>query len=153
MATGFETTHMLLTPLSSDDAAEIFAYRVDPQVARYQGFVPGTLADVVDFIESSDASGPVVEDAWRQFGMHLRDSGLLVGDLGFRLLGFRLPAGMPRQAEIGITLAPGHQGRGLAMEALFAVMDYLFGDLGMHRVFASADPRNMRSIALLSRVG
>ena len=72
----------------------------------------------------------------------------MIGDCGLHF-----PPGEPHQAEVGITLAPGHQGQGYATEALNAVLDYLFLSLGKHRVFASVDPRNRASIALLERVG
>jgi RimJ/RimL family protein N-acetyltransferase len=57
------------------------------------------------------------------------------------------------QVEIGFALAPSSQGRGFAAEAVVAVLDLLFGQLGKHRVFASADPRNRSSLRLLQRVG
>jgi RimJ/RimL family protein N-acetyltransferase len=57
------------------------------------------------------------------------------------------------QAEIGITLAPESQGLGYGSEALSAVLDYLLGPLGKHRVVASVDPRNTPSLELMCRVG
>jgi RimJ/RimL family protein N-acetyltransferase len=71
-----------------------------------------------------------------------------VGDLGFRLSGDPSP-----QAELGVTLAPQHQGCGFALEAVRAVLGYLFAELGVHRACASIDPRNAPSLALFERVG
>jgi RimJ/RimL family protein N-acetyltransferase len=34
-----------------------------------------------------------------------------------------------------------------------AVVNYLFTDLGKHRIIASIDPRNTRSVKLLERLG
>ncbi len=59
----------------------------------------------------------------------------------------------PRQVEIGFTLAPAYWGQGLATEAVSGILSYLFGPAQKHRVFASVDPRNAPSIALLERVG
>jgi RimJ/RimL family protein N-acetyltransferase len=56
-------------------------------------------------------------------------------------------------AEIGITIAPAFQGNGYATEALNAVLNLLFVQLGKHRVFASVDPCNLRSMALMKRLG
>ncbi len=58
-----------------------------------------------------------------------------------------------RQVEIGFTLAPAAQGRGLGAEAVIGVLDFLFARLGKHRAFASVDPRNEPSLRLLQRVG
>jgi RimJ/RimL family protein N-acetyltransferase len=44
-------------------------------------------------------------------------------------------------------------GRGYAAEAATAVLELAFGRLGLHRVFAELDPRNVASIRLCSRLG
>ena len=45
------------------------------------------------------------------------------------------------------------QGRGLASEALGAVVDRLFAELRMHRVVAETDDRNVAVHRLLERLG
>ncbi len=52
-----------------------------------------------------------------------------------------------------MTFAPEHQGTGLATEALAAVIAELFGDHGLHRVYAQADDRNVAVHRLLERLG
>ena len=59
----------------------------------------------------------------------------------------------PGTAEIGVTFAPGHQGTGLATEALTAVVTTLFEEHGLHRVFAETDDRNVAVHRLLERLG
>ena len=56
-------------------------------------------------------------------------------------------------ATIGYTLSPAHQGRGLATEAVGAVVDRLFAELGVHRVEASLDPRNVASARVVETIG
>ena len=55
--------------------------------------------------------------------------------------------------EVGITLAPGSQGKGYASEALGCLLDYVFGALGAHRVFAGTDAENMPAAAVFRRLG
>ena len=55
--------------------------------------------------------------------------------------------------EIGYTFGPEHQGQGFAFEAVKAILGYLFGQLEKHRVTASVDPENVRSIRLLEKLG
>jgi len=57
------------------------------------------------------------------------------------------------QAEIGYTLSPAFQGKGYAIEAVKAILDYLFSKLKKHRITASVDPDNIKSIRLLENVG
>ena len=85
---------------------------------------------------------------WMQLAAVERDGGALVGDCAVHV-----PGEPPATAEVGITLAPAHQNRGLGAEALTAVLDALFGAHGMHRVFAQADDRNAAVHRLLERVG
>jgi len=46
-----------------------------------------------------------------------------------------------------------HQGRGLAAEAVRAVIELAFSRLGVTRIQATIDERNARSLALARRLG
>ena len=58
-----------------------------------------------------------------------------------------------RRLEIGYILAPGQQGKGLMTEAMQAVLDHCFVQLGVHRVEALIHPDNAASIRLATRLG
>lgn len=58
-----------------------------------------------------------------------------------------------KAAEIGWVLNPDAGGRGFATEAVRAVLDLAFGDLGLHRVVAQMDARNTASASLAERLG
>jgi RimJ/RimL family protein N-acetyltransferase len=137
----------VLTQLRASDAEALFAYRSLPEVARHQGWVPVAVEDAVDFIRSIECVAFDSPGTWFQFGIRSRESGELVGDMGVH---FQHDC---EQVEIGFTLAPSWQGRGLATEAVAGLLDHLFGTLGKHRVFASVDPRNAPSLRLLRRIG
>jgi len=47
-----------------------------------------------------------------------------------------------RRAELGFALGRAFWGRGYMADALPAVMEFVFGPLGLHRVVADTDPRN-----------
>jgi RimJ/RimL family protein N-acetyltransferase len=142
------TDRLTLAPLVPDDAERMFAYRSDPDVGRYQSWVPGSVSEVSAFIDRLQGVAFDKPGTWFQLGIRLSGSGLLVGDIGVHV-----PDGEPRQAEIGFTVAPDHQGRGVAAEAVTGTLAHLFAACGKHRVFASVDPRNAPSTALLARVG
>jgi RimJ/RimL family protein N-acetyltransferase len=55
--------------------------------------------------------------------------------------------------DVGITLAPAHQGRGYATEAIECLLGFVFGRLGKHRVAAVTDAENHRAASLLRRLG
>ncbi|MCL4562313.1 MAG: GNAT family N-acetyltransferase [Chloroflexi bacterium] len=142
------TPRLLIRRLCAEDAAEIFAYRSDPETARFQAWGTESLKQVQDFIESLTQIEPDTPGTWFQVGICLEETGALIGDCGMRF-----PAEDERQAEIGITLASAYRGQGYAAEALEGIFDYLFFTLGKHRVFGSVDPQNRASLALLERVG
>ena len=139
------TARLRIDALHEGDAAALFAYRADPEVSRYQGWCPQTLADADSFIRTQLTLDQPPQCSWMQRAIRRSDDGALLGDIGFCL--------SDGQAEIGISLAPFAQGQGYAREALEALFHALFGSLGVHRIYASVDPRNTPSMALLAAVG
>ena len=141
------TERLVLEPLTLEDAEALFAYRSLPEVYRYQTWAPTGVSDARAFIQELEPVEFDTPGTWFQLGIRERESGRLVGDLGVHFLEDG------RRVEIGFTLDPAFQGRGLATEAVTALLDHLFGALGKDRVVASADPRNVASVRLLERIG
>jgi RimJ/RimL family protein N-acetyltransferase len=142
------TRRLSLTALRPGDAEAFHAYRSDPAVARYQFREPASVDETARFLRDLQAVAFDTPGTWFQFGIRLRGSGLLVGDVGVRF-----PEEDARQVEIGFTVAPEHQRRGYGSESVAGVLEHLFVALRKHRVFASVDPRNEASVKLLRRVG
>jgi [ribosomal protein S5]-alanine N-acetyltransferase len=78
----------------------------------------------------------------------LRESGEHTGCCGLRPYD---PA--RRTYEVGAHLRPAFWGRGLASEALRAVMAFAFDGLGASALFAGHNPRNVASQRLLTALG
>jgi len=134
--------------LVPDDAPALFGYHSDAEVARFQSWNPASVDETRAFIVRN-ASGPFGESgAWRQLAVRSADRGELVGDLGVHVL-----AQDDLQVEIGFTIAPAHQRQGFGKSAVTALLDHLFTAQARRRVFASVDPRNEASMALLRAVG
>lgn len=142
------STRLSLRRLRAEDAGPLCAYRSLPEVARYQSWTSFGLEDAAALIADQSE---VVEDTpgtWVQLAITLRDSGELVGDCGIHFM-----SDDPSQVELGITMSPAHQGRGLAREGLACVLDHLFGALGKRRVWASTDAKNLPAARLFTRLG
>ena len=142
------TPRLRLDALRPADAAAFFGYRGDPQVSRFQGWRPASVAEAAAFIERQADASLDMPDSWFQRAIRLRDGEALIGDLGIHL-----PVDVEGSVEFGISIAPAHQGRGYACEAVRAVFGLVFGQLGRHRVHASVDPRNLASLAMLRALG
>jgi aminoglycoside 6'-N-acetyltransferase len=131
------------------DAEALAAYRNEEDVARYQGWdCPYSLEEAEKFIGSLRGRAPGTPGAWFQFALALAPGDTLIGDVGLRI-----PRNDPRQAELGFSFAPAHQGRGLATEGVARVLGYAFDRLALHRVFSLTDVRNLRAQRLLERLG
>lgn len=144
-----ETHRLLLRPFRDGDAATFAAYRSDPLVARYQGWdAPFTLEQATAFVASMMQAEPGRPGAWFQAAIERRADGAMLGDCAFQVL-----ADEPQQAQIGCTLARAHQGQGIAAEAVSRLVEYLFADLGLHRVIGVCDLENQASRRLLERLG
>jgi RimJ/RimL family protein N-acetyltransferase len=142
------TERIVLRALRLEDAATMFSYRTDADVAQFQSSViPNSLGAVRAFIEENAAAASLAPDTWYQLGIGMRDGGKLIGDCGIHVVD------EGRQIEIGITISRPFQRQHYATEAMTALLNALFGDLGKHRVFGSIDPRNMSSNRLFERLG
>lgn len=138
-------SRVVLRPLVQSDVPTLAAYRNDPEVARYQSWtLPYSLEAAEALVEHMRGRTPG-QEGWTQVALAEGGTGRLLGDFAVR--------GAGQQAEVGFTLAPHAQGRGLAAEGLSLLLAQLFGTLALHRVYASIDPRNRRAAALLSRAG
>jgi RimJ/RimL family protein N-acetyltransferase len=62
-------------------------------------------------------------------------------------------AGAWNLPEIGFLLHPDQWGKGLAHEAMTAVIAHLFAAHPVAQLVAEADPRNLASLRLLGRLG
>lgn len=143
-----ETARLRLDRLQPADAPQLFAYRGDDAVARYQGWKPTSLSDAEAFIEEQLALPFGTKDSWCQLAVRDRAQGELVGDLGIHF-----PVSTSDAIEFGISLRPDRQGNGYAREAMAAMLDLAFGKWGYRRTVGSVDPRNVASIALLRSLG
>lgn len=76
-------------------------------------------------------------------------AGAVLGTMSFKNFEWRSVA----RCQVGYGLAQAAEGRGLMAEALAAALDYVVGRLGAHRVSADYNPLNVRSGALLRRLG
>jgi RimJ/RimL family protein N-acetyltransferase len=140
------TDRLVLRRFTRDDAPAFAAYRSDPEVARYQSWeTPYTLASALRLIAALAHLDEPTPGEWLQIATE--HAGTLVGDVAVRL------SADGSKARVGYTVAPAHQGKGIGTEAVGAVVDALFDRIGIHRVVASLDARNLASQRLLEQLG
>jgi aminoglycoside 6'-N-acetyltransferase len=145
----FETARLILRPFQQQDLESFIAYRSDPLVARYQGWdAPYPREKAIAFIEEMKNKQPGRRGDWYQIMVTLKPGQDVIGDVAFHIL-----AEDVLQAEIAFTLARSFWGQGYAVEASSCLLDYLFGELHLHRVRALCDMDNLASAHVLERLG
>jgi RimJ/RimL family protein N-acetyltransferase len=134
--------------LFTEQDLPVFAgYRADVSVARFQSWSSYSLDDAKRLYASLASTVFGVPDTWYQIAIAARQDDSLLGDCALHFLEDS------QQVEIGFTLAPQHQGKGLAREAVTLLLDYVFAGLGKHRVVAITDAENHPAKRLLLGLG
>jgi RimJ/RimL family protein N-acetyltransferase len=142
------TERLVLRLLQPEDVPAFAAYRREPEVARYQSWDTSySTEDGEQLVASQQGVDFGDPGPWVQVAAVDRATGTLCGDCAVRVV-----ADQPRTAEVGVTFAPATQGRGLATEALGAVIARLFEQHDIHRIYAEADDRNVPVHRLLERL-
>jgi RimJ/RimL family protein N-acetyltransferase len=145
----FETERLCIRSVCMDDKESMFRYRSIPEINQYLSVVPQSVDDIAGFIDktSSDIN---IAGTWFQLVIVERASNVLIGDIGIHFINNNTEN---KQVEIGYTLDKEFQGKGFATEALTVTIDYLINSLHKHRIIASIDPANAKSIKLVERLG
>lgn len=143
------TDRVRLRPFVETDLDAMAAYRGDAEVCRFLPFDPQSPADIRGrighLIGNTNLEG---ERGGVVLVIERVSDGPVVGDLVL----FHLDP-QAGSAEIGWVVSPAASGRGLATEAVRALVDTAFRVYGLRRLTARIDPENVRSVALAERLG
>jgi len=133
--------------LHLSDAKSLFAILADEEVTRFYDDEAFTeISQAREQLESW-ASGFDVRRCVR-WGITLREDGNVIGTCGY--YGFH---GWHTRASIGYELARSHWRQGIMTEALGAVIEFGFREVGLNRIQAVVMPENEGSDKLLEKLG
>jgi RimJ/RimL family protein N-acetyltransferase len=142
-----ESPRLRLRRYRDDDVDALYALQSDLRVMRYWSYPAWTerrqaedrLALIYRQMREEDLYIWAIAD---------RDSDRMIGNTALFALNRE-----QKHAEIGYSLMPDCQGRGLAQEAVRLVLGFAFDELGLERIEADIDPRNAPSCRLVERLG
>ncbi len=144
-----ETERLRLRPFNRGDVDAVFAYRSLPAVAEFLFDEPMSHDEVAEAVRARAAQVAFSGEGDKiLLGIERRDDSRLIGEVS---LIWRSVA--DQQAEIGYILHPEAQGQGIATEAGRALLAFGFEDVGLHRIYARCDARNLPSAAVMRRLG
>ena len=138
------TARLLLRRPRLDDAPAAFAYGGDPEVGRYMDWpVHRDVRDAIAFLETCAprwAEG--LEYTWM---VTVPPEDRPIGGVSCRVRG--------HAADFGYALGSASWNRGFATEAARAMVDWLLAVESIHRIWATCDVDNARSVRVLEKLG
>ena len=142
-----ETERLLLSRLSTDDAAFILKLLNDPDWLKFIGDRGvRNLKDARNYI----LNGPVKSYNEHGFGLYLtklKEGGVSIGICGL------LKRDYLEDVDIGFAFLPQFRGKGYALESAAAVIAYGKETFGLHRIVAITQSDNISSIKILKKLG
>ncbi len=147
-----ETERLVLRPVEVGDAEALRLFHLANAVhlAPWEPPPPADWETPAFWRRSAErARRYMAEDRGRPSLLVDRATGALVGMANLSAI----ERGPFENARLGYKLGAEHQGRGLMREALEALVDHCFEELGLHRLEANHMPENIRSALLLDRLG
>ena len=129
------------------DADDMYEYAQDPAVTQFLLWEPHVnvkfTQSYLKFIQTQYASASFFD-----WAVTLPESGKMIGTCGFAKIDT-----VNNSAELGYVLNPAYHHRGYATEAARAMLEFGFGELGLHRIEARFMEGNEPSRLLMERLG
>jgi len=142
-----ETARLKLREFSADDAAFVLRLLNEPSFIEFIGDRGvRTLTDAERYLRN----GPMA--SYRQHGHGLLRVSLKDGDIPVGMCGLVKRDTLPAP-DIGFALLPDFWGRGYVTEAAEAVLEHGQKTLGIRVILGITTPGNVRSIAVLQKLG
>ena len=142
-----ETDRLILRHMKAADARDMFDYARRPEVTRYLLWAPH------ESLEYTRTYLKQVEHCYKQgsfhdFGVIYKENNRLIGTCGFARID-----SANSTAEAGYVLNPDYWGRGLATEALCAIIRMGFEKCGFNRIESRYMAGNLASRRVMEKSG
>lgn len=153
-----ETARLLLRPFVAEDADDVHVYASDPAVCQFTDWGPNTREQTERWVAGAvDAGLPahwaitLKDDALGSRGTV--KAGTVVGGVGVYGEDRAPIHATPEVRELGWVVRRDLWGRGLATEAVQAVIDALAADLEIREVHARCRPEHRASAKVMAHLG
>lgn len=137
------TERLLLRPFEPSDVDDVFEYAQDPEWGRFLPVPkPYEHEHAVTFIETS------VHSSWKTNPVFaVSRNGKVIGAINLEI------DAVNRSAEVGYSISRAYWGKGLVVEAVQVVLDWVLEEFNLTSVSALVDVANTRSIRVLEKLG
>lgn len=144
-----ETDRLILRRVRVEDGQAMFEnWAGDAEVTKYLTWPTHTSQEISDMV-AQDWASSYEKDTTYQWGITVKDEGdVLVGTISAHE-----PNDSIGKIEIGYCIGRNWWHRGFMTEALKAVLDYFFDEVGISRIEARHDTRNPNSGRVMAKCG
>jgi len=141
------TERLILKDLKPEDVSQDYVdWLNDPEINRYLSCagIPQAIETCLDYVRSYERQSDRA-----LIGIFLKENGLHIGNITLSTIDQQNKA-----AAIGISIGRREcMGKGLAREALSAIVKYCFEGLGSYRLWAGINVNNTKSLNLYLKCG
>ncbi|WP_150307321.1 GNAT family N-acetyltransferase [Planctomonas psychrotolerans] len=147
------TERLRLRPFERDDLTDLRAFDTSPEVARSLLRAERSAAESAGELERR-LNATRIEHAGDRLDLAIElpadgsEPARVIGEVSLTLASSR-----DRRAELGCALYPDFRRLGYGMEAATRVLEFAFDEVGVHRVTARFDLRNVAPARLATRLG
>lgn len=143
-----ETERLLLRQLQVEDAKAMFNnWAKDDEVTRFLTWPAHQDVSMTETVLRQWQKS-YQEDSFYQWGIVYKSSQELIGSISVVSVDDRV-----QSAQIGYCIGKKWWHKGITTEALQAIMKFLFDEVGVNRIEARFDPRNVYSGAVMKKCG
>ena len=142
-----ETERLILRPFTLDDADAFFEFNKDPEVVKYTGNPP-----TLSIEEAKEIIERVIFPQYSKNGMGRlavikKENQEIIGFCGLKFIEEE------NETDLGYRFLRSEWGQGYATESAKAVLKHGFEDLGIERIIARVDKRNINSLRVIEKLG
>ncbi|HWK21734.1 MAG TPA: GNAT family protein [Ureibacillus sp.] len=141
--TGMRVT---LREMEENDWIDVHAYASLPTVSEYQPWGPNSEEDSLEFVQQVISDSKEIPRSRFVFAAMVENK--LIGSGEINIQDF-----IDRKGEIGYVVHPDYWGMGYATEVAKILIEFGFSQLGLHRISATCDPKNIGSVKVLEKAG
>ena len=146
-----ETKRLVMREMRPSDAADLLEYQSHPDIVRYIPWPEGNEETVQRHIERTLADSknlPKAEGDYLVLVWELRETGKVIGQSNISIQSLEHHRG-----EVGWVTHQDFQGQGFAYEASYAMLEFGFEVMDLHRIVAEMDSRVPASAAVAQKLG
>ncbi|RHW74730.1 GNAT family N-acetyltransferase [Colwellia sp. RSH04] len=142
-----QNSALVLRPARKRDFSSVKLYRQDPENCRFIR-LPESDADTLAMVEKMSQPWQLTQGYWNGLVICLSDNDTVIGEVAFNIEDWH-----HQRVEIGYRISNVAAGKGICTKAVSLLINYLCDNIGVHKIVAKCDPRNVASYKVMEKLG